>query len=572
MNKHSRQTKGNLLYIVIFTIAVVIMPLFLVCSQIMLYVVDMERTKNVVEAASLLAANDLSRIVVNDPNFGYVSLSNYPPVGKSTLAEDGEPLPVTGINTLVGTVRQNAILANEIGNDTMRTLVEDDRNNLEGTIAELNATLSDALREDTKRSYLDIQGARVEPVKDVMAFLKKNLPSNIKLESVRVSNGWLSHGGNTTISTPQPERLAQLKQTDSQGGLYKPFIDLPVANRSFTFAGIGNASSLVPPGDFREPDGKHISSIVRIEIVVTRGSLVKSQIPSVACAQPFSLPDVGPAGVMTIRFTGGPVLGLQSWSDFLNPGNFQDNRVTTYDVVGGDYPKDPNASMSEFFANYTPTTSAQFAEHLYYWLRNGHMRPRLDAVLSMISDPFPNGSNQIYAYEFAKDGNISRRVITRDPFPIGVTADSQFSTTADTGVQNGVHPIIIFRNNVKNLGTMNGGKHAGQALPGYPLNWCEIPEYGGDEFIAKGLSKGRLGTHLSLADPGVPSGTTGDDSSSSTAPGATPDLFRHFDGKTLFLQPRKSFYSGGLALDIEIGGTRQASTAFDVDSMRRMTR
>ena len=70
-------------------------------AQLALYQVDKTRTESVIDAAGLVAADDLSRLIINDPNFGYVSLSNYPPIGIATCAADGEPLPVVGINTLV---------------------------------------------------------------------------------------------------------------------------------------------------------------------------------------------------------------------------------------------------------------------------------------------------------------------------------------------------------------------------------------------------------------------------------------------------------------------------------------
>ncbi len=111
------------------------------------------------------------------------------------------------------------------------------------------------------------------------------------------------------------------------------------------------------------------------------------------------------------------------------------------------------------------------------------------------------------------------------------------SPTVDTRPNSVNNPIIIFRKNDKRLGTQTGGKHAGQPIAGTPLNWCELSEYGGDDFIAGAVRKGRLASGLTLLNP------SGGNS-----------VFRGFDGKTICLQPRKSYYSGGLAVDIEIGG------------------
>ncbi|MBS1999542.1 MAG: hypothetical protein JSS86_24620 [Cyanobacteria bacterium SZAS LIN-2] len=554
----NRDRSGSILLLAVLLTLFVVIPVLIAGGQMALYQVDRVRAQTVVEGAGLMAANDLSRIVINDPHFGYVSLSNYPPIGKGTCAPDGEPLPVLGINTLVGTIRQNTLIAHELNNNTMATLADIDKAKMDATIERLNTTLKDALANKSGGHWSDIQGNRVEPLKDVTAFLKANLPANIRLESVTITPGWLSNGGDSAINVPQPTRLAQLKEGTVRVGKYQAFTDIPAVGRTFTFAGVGSSSSLVSAAKFQKADGKHINSIVKIECTFSVQNLGPSfgplgfgsgsKLTTVACCQPFAMPDIGPAGALTLRFTQGTVAGLQTWSDFL-AGGFHDNQVSTYDAVGGDYPLDPTAHMQQNKNAAPSTTSQQFAEHLYYWLRNGHTKPRIDSVLAMINDPFRSGPAQIYAYEFARDGTISRRIIARDPFPVGVTSEAQAQTVADTSIQGGLTPIIIFRDDVKNLGTESGGQHAGQPLPGYPLNWCELPEYGGDEQCAAKLNKGHLGTRLTLVDPSgqaLPEEAINDPNFS---------LFQNFDGKTLFHQPRRSFYSGGLALDIEIGGT-----------------
>ena len=564
-----RNKKGNILLMVFVCICFLVAPTLMFMCECCLQIVARSRAQSVVEAAGLIAANDLSKIIIDDSHYGLVSLSNYPPIGKGTCAPDGEPLPVTGINTLVGTVRQNAIVAQELQNAQMSFLVDRDKEALDKSIDELNATFSECLKSSAgnnskKEKWLDIQANPITPTEDVETFLRNNLPENVKIESIKLTNGWLEGEGDSTISVPQPASLAQISNTTSNNGSYRPFVNVPAARRNFNFAGVGAKSSLVSSSAFRAADKKHICSIVRLECVLKLESLGKIKIPfydeamnkayCVATCQPFAMPDSGPKGAMTLRFTGGPVAGLRSWSDFLRDGTFRDNKVTTYDAVGGDYPLDAEARMLQSSPAVVPTTSNQFAEHFYYWLRNGHTKPRIDAVIEMVNAQFQSGPNEIYAYEFANDGAISRRIISKDPFPIGVTAESQYSTIADTNVQGGIAPIIIFRNDVKNLSRENGGKHCGQPLTGYPLNWCELSEYGGDPHVAVALGKGRLGTHLTIVDP------TGAASTEEAINDPNFGLFKTFNGEELFSQPRRSFYSGGLALDIEIGGTSAPTT------------
>lgn len=572
MKGRYRAANGNIMLLTVAIACFVILPTIMTTSQIALYYIDRTRSQNCVEAACLLAANDLSRIFIDDPHFGFVSLSNYPPVGKATAAEDGEPLPVIGINTLVGTVRQNTIVAEELGNHYMARLAEEDRTNLDETIKKLNGALSRALEEDKNVGLEDIHGNKIDPMKDVKALLQATLPDNLTVESVEMETGWLQEGTESTQDIPKPYHLARVKPEQIHRGKYKPFINIPAGRHSFTFAGLAANSTQVNPVLFQEQDKKHICSIVRLKCVVSLKNMENSflsfglgekpKITCVACCQPFCLPDIGPKGAMTLRFTSGPVPGLSSWKEFLAYGNFQNSQITDFEVVDGDYPSDPEARMVEKPKDLTRTAEQQFAENLYYWLRNGHTRPNIDAVLSFIEEPFRVNANQIFTYEFGTDGSISRRILAKDPFPVGVTSHSQSQCMVSTQLHTGVTPVIIFRNDVKALGTQSGGKHAGQPLNGFPLNWCEIPEYGGDEHLARGLGKGRLGTHLTLFDP------FSDAPADETTPGY--GLFRSFDGKEIQLQPRKSFYSGGLALDIEIGGFRPTTQDLDVERMMRV--
>lgn len=420
----------------------------------------------------------------------------------------------------------------------------------------------------TKEPLEDINGNKVDLVKDVHDFLKTNLPGNVKVESIKISTGWLKEGGRTIVPVPQPERLAGIRKIDAQQGLLKPFVNLPMNGKRFSLAGLGQSSTICLVENFIPADKTHINSIVKVECVfkVSRPGLpmgggdALSMLVS-ACAQPYSLPDVGPGGVMTLRFTNGPVVGLSSWSELLREGQFKDRQIICYDVVGGDYQVDKQAKKRMLMPKYGNSTSQEFAENLYFWLRGGHLRPRIDSVVDMIGEQFKMGPRDLYAYEFANNGTISRRIIDRDPFPIGVTSDAQFSTMVDTSVQGDKTPIIIFRNNVKRLGTIYGGKHAGQPLAGIPANWCELQEYGGGEQLAAKLGRGRLGTGLVISDQTYQNRNTN----------VLTKAFCTLTGQDA-IQPRTSFYSGGLALDIEIGGMRPSTALLDIDRMQKMKR
>jgi hypothetical protein len=569
---------GNTFIIIMLIVCFVIVPLLMVVGQFGLYSVDRTRIQNIVEAAGLLAANDLSRIVINDPYFGYVSLSNYAPIGRGTCAADGEPLPVVGINTLIATVRQNMLLATALGNETMYSLADNDRSYLNDSIGSLNKTLKSAVSDKSPHTFYDIHGDKVDAVSDVKSFLTRNLPPNISVESVHISTGWLRDGGTTTIDAPSDDQLGQIKPTDVLLGKYKPFVDVPVAGRSFVFAGVGKSSALVPPSKFSEADERHLCSIVRIDCVlllnnqkfIPFGSDALSKIECAACSEPFSLEESGAAPVMTVRCVGATIPALQSFRDCINEGSFRDSMVAKYDAATGDYPLDAHSRMAQLQLDQPPTTAQQFAEHLYYWLRSGHTRPRLEAVLAMINQSYTYTLGNIYAYEFSKNGTINRRVLAKDPFPVGVTADAQIETIADTTVAGGYAPVIIFRDNVANPGTVYGGKHGGQPFPGDPLNWCDLADYSGSEETGAQLGKGKRGTGLAmLSQPGA-----GASAGAAQAGGISKltNLFQSVAGNALSNQPRRSYYSGGLGLDIEIGCAGPSTAMLDVQRMRQLKR
>lgn len=521
MKKNRRTASGSILVLILCVAAFIIVPLVMLLAHLGKFSIYHERAQNVIDAAALLAAKDLSRIVINDPKFGYVSLSNYPAMGKATRARDGEPLPVTGINTLVGTVRQNAIIADELQNATMNSLVDKDLFALQSTIKVLNGTMYEAISEKTNKNCFDVEGTRVDPVRDVETFLKENLPRNMQLESIKFSIGWLEGGGETTIAVPQPISKARLRISEIQDGNYEAFTAFPVGGRQFSFAGLGAQPHLVSSRTFQDYDGKHICSIVKMECTVVTNDSSKSKVHCVVCSQPCTRPDLRSPGAMTVRFSGRPVPGLLSWNDFLSSGSFQDNKTTVYDVFGGDFPLDKEAHIHKSLNQETQfSTAEQFAEHLYFWLRNGRLRPRLDSILSMMNEPFLAGVNEVYTYEIADNGNIVRKVVDAAGFTRSVVADGQFFAMSDTRVRSGAGAVVIFRDNVRSLGSVNG-KHAGQPLAAYPLNH---------------------------QDPWS-------DQSALTSDFA-----------------KRSSHPDGLALDIEIGGAGDSTAKNDVISMRERTR
>lgn len=474
MNRSARRQSGSMLFLIVCIAAFIFIPILILVCRIGPYAIQGGRAQNAVEAAGLLAANSLSRIVINDTHFGFVSLSNQPAVGTATKATDGEALPVTGINTIVGTIRQNAIIADKLNNRSMKALVSKDHAYLQATIRSLNKRLSDSL--DPKSSSdpcLDLDGNEVKIAADVRTFLSSNLPANMKVKSLNLSLGWLQDGSQSGVEVPQPREFSYVNGEDIQSGQYEAFKSYPVGNLPFSFAGLDKQSHAVSGRKFQVFDSKHICSIIKIDCIVESENEPGSQVRCAAYCQPAARSDSSAGGAMIVRYSGKPVPGLNSWNDFLASDTFHDNKVTGFYVYGGDFPYEKKSRMYEYKHQEFSTTAQQFAEHLYYWLRNGHMRPRIDAVLSMLNEPFGSGTNEVYVYEFQDNGSISRRVLDGNGFTRAVIADGQFATMADTRInKSGASAIINFKNSVRRIAS-NSGKHGGQPLAGYPLNGTE---------------------------------------------------------------------------------------------------
>jgi hypothetical protein len=113
----SRLSKGNTLALVAVTIGLLTL---LICFCIMNYNLLLGGQKvaaSAIDAASLQAATDMARIVI-DGKMGKVALVD-------DISNNGQR-PILGINTLLATIRLDAIIGEELKNDTIKTLASQD--------------------------------------------------------------------------------------------------------------------------------------------------------------------------------------------------------------------------------------------------------------------------------------------------------------------------------------------------------------------------------------------------------------------------------------------------------------
>jgi hypothetical protein len=551
--RQQRKSRGSVLALAALTLTFLILPFGLFAYENELLLATQAKYKSQMEAAALLVAGQLSRLVVNDEHFGFVSLSNDPPIGKATQAADGEACPVTSINNLLATIRLDDIIAGELYDDNLSTLSNADYDYAQSTVKLLQTSLVSAVDCKNKSKFCDMDGNELRPYQAAQTFLANNLRSvttgqPVHVRNLRISLGFLSQGGPTNTPVPQPLQLAQLQNNCQENGNYKSGVDVKYCHHSFYFAQVAEAPALVDESTFAAADGKRFSSIVKVEADISYFDLGASAankecwLHVAACAVPCEQRQVGPSGAMLVFFPCGET-DLKSVADLLRLRGGEATQA--YRSSGGDLPLDQqaspvNAALAPWGDVQSITSDHVIASGLYCWLRACGIRPRIDSVLSACRQEFyPQATNNNLLYEFDLNGNVIVSSLPAMPLPQNVLSDQQLFVE----IKNENYSIGCY-NNVYNLGTINGGKHAGQPLAGDPINWCELPYFGLSKESAAQEGKGGA-TGLTASNTIV---------TASEIPGAVLKDTVEFEtaGKPVTSVPRKSYYSGGLAVELSI--------------------
>lgn len=566
-SRKGRNRNGSILLLVVISMAI-LLPVCLVGGVALTQLnLNQARHMTAVETASLTAASDLSRIVVNDPYFGYIALTDFAPIGRNTRAEDGESLPVLGINTLWATCRNEVILADLIDNNELRVMASTELEQARRATKLLSATLEAALLPGSSGKFHDIDGAVVCPYEHAKQILSENsnqflVQGTPKLGSLKLSLGWIDEATDSGTPIPQPLPMANVSKEQTFAENYRASINIPSSGEDFYFAALGNQPSLVSEKRFKHPDGKRVCSIVRAEVDLvlppqkTMQLLVGCEDVSVrasACAEPRANLDTSIPGIMRLGFEDGLVPQLSSIRALLNNSRLGNSQAEILTAVNGDYPNDPGSQLS---ANSSVACNRSItsivALGLFDWLRSTHNKARLDAVVSMIDSPFPvaspfdsgAGSKPILIYELDGHGNVLTTNQPQNPFlDEAVSHNQECARSANAYATTDNHWSFYFRDQVRNVGITRGGKHAGEAMPPNPLNWSELPSYGRSSPHASLRLKGGNARGLTITgdSKGCPEGSGGISLQSAQ--------FQSIDGLSLPIQPRKTYYSGGLAVE-----------------------
>lgn len=549
--------------LVLTTVVVILFPLVMASVHLMWLAAAQQRLQSALDAAALKAASDLSRVTINDRHFGFVALSNHPPVGRGCLASTGKALPVESFNALVGTARLASLLATDLGDQTMQGLATTDCENIKVTASALNEALNRAISPSLSlASPTDWDGQKVNALADAKRIFLNDL-----------ADSWLGHSSQTAQFKAQ--LLSQLKSSDtgvlsmpSRSGnsastqRYEAFRDYPVGTQHFFFTAVGKETALTSSTDsFRGSSSDCINSICRLDAYCTVGDpLIPSCLRDIlkidttlhltSSAVPACEPDITPPGVLTVEFANGQIPNIHCLRDLLTSGQLSSSEALIYKVTGGNYPEDDGSCLVQTSGPGTERqTSAGevVATAIFDWLRNCHCRPTLESVNEILDFTFPNQNGKLAViFDLTPTGKLVVRSCQQSPFSPTLVSEQQLIAQCNSCTQ--FPCTMILRDEVRNIGTMAGGKDAGQAVAGDTVNWCDLSLFGArpEQALACGKGAEALGVYLT----GMPNQEYKDPQT--VARGSTVFLSAYSRNRCES-QPRESYYGGGLAVDIQFG-------------------
>lgn len=478
-----RKSSGAALVMVIAVVGGLAIGIMFFCLKYTGFIGSYHEQRSAIEAAALAAAKDVSAIVIDDPNFGLIGLSDSSPIGTNTSAGDNFYTPVTGINTLLGTIRLDMIAADYLQDPIMKTLVANDYQLALNAQQNLVAALKTAIDGGTG---FDVNGKVLDPVKDATDIYNNHavhlvagqacslVPGSLKLELGFVD------GLATRTPTPRPDSVSNVSSSQQSQGFYLPNIDIPYQNSNFVFAAIGSDAKLV---DFREFQATmpnlpfSTPTVVKIDADerYTESNLMSRTVHATAAALSGTIVDQRPnPGAFTITFMNGPVPEIVQPGDLINCVQIQADPTDLMQTPpDGDYPL---SGMDEFALPMLPDTDPAHPRFenvlsvaLYDWLKRGGTNVDIQSLVTMMKTPIDYGAGgaQMQRYHITSSGQI-----TNDSVPWGQTnltvSQKQFRAMSGLGIEssNGNSYDLQITDFVHQPGRTKGGLHAGE-----PLTW-----------------------------------------------------------------------------------------------------
>jgi hypothetical protein len=379
------------------TIAIVAALAFFSLSYVRLLGSSSEQ-RTAIEAAALAAARDLSMIAVNTDEYGWVSLSDSAPNGSLTVAPDQYYVPVRSINTILGTIRLDLIIASELNDPNLKTIIKADLVKAKAAQALLATELTKSLVKGYKAKGLD--GKNINVYGDAQTAYTSNQvrmtgSSNYIKNSLKLSLGGINNGGVTNTPLPIPHSKADVPSNKQLKNFYLSYTDIPTGGESFVFAGIGDSIKLVDPKQWTATVAGlpyQVATIVKAEAdqhVDDTQNPKGYDIHAIACAQPANVVDPKPnPGALTFSFPDGtPPEMIGPGTMLTNAEINQKDNCSCLTSVNGDYPIGKTATrMDKLTWPYACDESSGnvFRKALTDWWRRAGTKLDINSAVGML--------------------------------------------------------------------------------------------------------------------------------------------------------------------------------------------
>lgn len=354
MNTTDR-THGNTLVLVLISIGVLVVIVgFIVLNFSQLVGVHKEAA-TAIDASALSAAKNMSRIVVNTP-LGRIGLMDDVPALTVPSGQSGgrtDPRPIQSINTLMGTLRLDAIIASKLtspsspnGNTAILYMIKDEQAKAMLAANLLKTTIISAVAGG---AAYDKYGIKVDIPGDVKAtFLANNPPITYEKDQPLkfvITPGYLDPTVPSNIACPKPASADPITNGQAYYDCYKDYKggnSGPASNLVFQFVPLAKNVALIAGDKFKDapptgananlpPTAVKVYVDVKVKAATTYGKpdpkkpdtqRPTSTLNAVSYAQCDGGEDfVFPSGTLVVSFASGGIPGL-------NPG-------ATQPAVGG---------------------------------------------------------------------------------------------------------------------------------------------------------------------------------------------------------------------------------------------
>lgn len=479
----SRTERGSTLVLVLSILLGIVVVTAFFFLDFVRFVGGHQEQETAIEAASLAAAKDLSKIVIEDPNLGFVSLSNYPPSYKRTKAGDNYFTSVRSINTLLATVRLDLIFADLVKDPILKKCAEQDY----GYVLSARTRLVDELRRCTNPGAIgtDVEGNDVSPTASAIEAYESNVvrmvggSSRLIRNSLRLKLG-MAEGLSTNTAIPKPTRFANMQSDMQSNQCYVAYKDVPYNGKHFVFAATGAAFTLVDQKMFQENMTAlpyTIPSVVRCEAdheFITKDAVTgrtgRRVVHCVACAQPACSMDECPTpGSLVLSFPSSvPPEITDLWAVFANPQITKSPTDRIEVPFSGDFPETALTRTSlPIIGGKNPPFERIFRVAFYDWLKRGRERVDIQSLLDVFTRQFPVATGgQGFYFNHKTDGSVEMSDQAMTPSQELPVSHNQWRAVSGLALHstNTKFYDLIVKDFVHKPGRIAGGLHAGEPL------------------------------------------------------------------------------------------------------------